>query len=176
MRLVSAGEDMVRGQLQDLYIRSFPACERKPCEVIVQKQQAGELDVFSIEEAGSFCGLAITIRYQDIVLLDYFAIEESVRNSGYGSRALALLCEHYRGKRFILEVESTRESAPNQEQRVARKGFYLRNGWKDLGILVFIYETQMELLGYDTSVSFEEYEELYRHHYPERLPRLLSGD
>lgn len=171
MELISAGERRVTTQLKELYVRAFPACERKPYEVIEEKQRAGELDVFAIEQDGSFCGLAISVKYKDIVLLDYFAIEDSVRNKGYGSMALMKLCEYYQDKRFILEVESTLENAPNHEQRVARKEFYLRNGWSELGVVVFIYETQMELLGYGTDISFGEYEELYRQSYPERLPK-----
>lgn len=170
MRLISVTEDAVSRQLQQLYVKAFPECERKPYAVIEEKRCRGEADVFAFEQDGAFCGLAISVRDKDIVLLDYFAIEDAFRNQGYGSRALGLLCEYYQGKRFILEVESTFEDAPNQKQRAARKAFYLRNGWSELGVLVFIYETQMELLGYGTSVSFEEYRELYRNNYPERMP------
>lgn len=170
MRLISAEEDTVSRQLQELYVKAFPECERKPYAEIEEKRCGGTADVFAFEQDGSFCGLAISVKDKDIVLLDYFAIEDAFRNKGCGSRALGMLCEYYHGKRFILEVESTFEEASNKEQRAARKSFYLRNGWSELGIVAFIYETQMELLGYGAGVSFEEYRELYRNIYPERMP------
>ena len=174
MQLIPAAENEIREQLKALYVRAFPACERKPYEVMEKKRQEGGVDILAFEQDGIFCGMAVSIRYRDIILLDYFAIEDSVRGQGYGSQALGLLCEYYRGKRFMLEVESTYEDAPNKMQRIARKTFYLKNGCRELGILVFIYETEMELLGYQTGISFEEYEALYQEHYPERLPLRLS--
>lgn len=173
MQLIPAGEEKIIEQMKALYVRAFPACERKPYSVIEQKQKEGGLDAFAIEQDGAFCGLAISVKYKDIVLLDYFAIEESCRGQGCGSEALMLLCEYYKGRRFILEVESTLEDAPNARQRAARKAFYLRNGWRELGILAFIYETEMELLGYETNLLFEEYEALYQNRYPERIPRRM---
>ena len=65
------------------------------------------MEILSIEnDTGDFLGLAITILYKDIVLLDYFAVDDNQRNNGAGSSALRMLLERYLGKRFLLEIEA----------------------------------------------------------------------
>ena len=50
------------------------------------------MEILSIEnDTGDFLGLAITILYNGIVLLDYFAVDDSQRDGGIGSAALHLL-------------------------------------------------------------------------------------
>lgn len=173
LQMISEGEKKWRQEIQALYLRAFPACERKDFGELEQKAAVRQVDIIAFERDGCFCGLAISVRYKDIVLLDYFAMSEECRGQGCGSQALALLCQHYQDRRFILEVESTRQRASNALQRKKRKTFYRRNGWSELGMLVFIFETEMEVLGYQCRLSFTEYQELYQNRYPERIPVLL---
>ena len=69
-----------------------------------------------------------TILYKDIVLLDYFAVDDNQRNNGAGSSALRMLLERYLGKRFLLEIEAPDIPSENTPERIRRKAFYLRNG------------------------------------------------
>lgn len=78
-------------QMETLYLSSFPKNERKPFQIICQKSREGFTDLLSIEENGQFLGLAITISYEDKVLLDYFAFAPQKRGKGYGSTALKAL-------------------------------------------------------------------------------------
>ena len=78
--------------LKKLYLSAFPRCERKPFYMINQLKAKGKAEILSIEsDSGEFIGLAISVFYKDIVLLDYFAMSESVRGQGRGSEALILL-------------------------------------------------------------------------------------
>ena len=74
-------------------------------------------------------GLAITVLYQDMVLLDYFAIHRSCRGKNYGSQALQMLKEWYQDRRLILEIELPDENASNRKERIRRKQFYLKTVW-----------------------------------------------
>ena len=103
--------------LERLYLKTFPESERKPFSLMLQKSREGIMELLAIEEeTGAFLGLAITILYKDLVLLDYFAVSPTMQGQNIGSRALRLLQERYTGKRFILEIEDPREHAPNQEE------------------------------------------------------------
>ena len=49
-------------QIRVLYEASFPKSEKKPFELMVEKQKEGLCEFLAIEdEAGGFCGLAIMI-------------------------------------------------------------------------------------------------------------------
>ncbi len=149
-------------KIKKLYMSAFPLNERKPFKLIKQKAKGSETDVWMLEKDREFVGLAITMNADDMVLLDYFAIHEKMRGGGHGSEALKLLREKYAMKRFFLEIESVYEEAPDLEARKRRKMFYLRNGLTEIGIMAKLFGVNMELLGFDCKVSFEEYRGLYR--------------
>ena len=64
-----------------------------------------------------------------------------------------------------MEIESPFAPGPDQELRQRRRGFYLRAGMEPLGILAEVYEVQMELLGWDCQLTFDEYIAFYRDYY-----------
>lgn len=152
-------------KIKKLYMKAFPLNERKPFKLIKQKAKGSMSDVWMLDEGGEFMGLAITMNVDDMVLLDYFAIHEKKRGSGYGSKALKLLQEKYAGKRFFLEIESVYEEAEDIAMRKRRKSFYLCNGLAEIGIMAKLFGVNMELLGFGCKVSFEEYRGLYRQIY-----------
>lgn len=158
-------QDLSRARLSDiknLYVRAFPAAERKPFYIIRKKQTEGSVEILSIEnDTGDFLGLAITILYNDLVLLDYYAIDEQRRNSGTGSLALHLLLERYAGKRFLLEIEAPDIPSENTPERIRRKAFYLRNGMTVMPFRVNLFGIEMEVLTNGPHVSFDEYHEIY---------------
>lgn len=152
-------------QIERLYLSAFPDCERKPFALIREKAVTGAVDVFILEEEGAFVGLAITMKDNDLVLLDYFAVAEDARRHGNGARALKLLYEQYKDRRFFLEIESTKAEADNLEQRRKRKQFYLRNGLQETGLEAIVFDTEMELLCHRCELAFEEYVGIYEHVY-----------
>ncbi|MDO5540390.1 MAG: GNAT family N-acetyltransferase [Eubacteriales bacterium] len=156
-------------QIQRLYFEAFPKEERKPFELIIEKQKEGITEILSLEDAdGKFYGLAITILHKDIVLLDYFAVAGNRRGGGIGSAALRMMQERSRGKRFILEIENTNIQAENHEQRIRRKEFYLKNGMRCMEYLVELVGVEMEVLVYDSELTWAEYQDIYDTVYPDR--------
>lgn len=173
MQLIPAADTELLRQVEQLYLRSFPACERKPFPLICQKQAEGLADIFVLKKDGVFCGLAITMKARDLVLLDYFAIAEMRRGMGYGGLALQALFSHFTDKRFFLEIESTFGESGNRQQRLMRKQFYLKNHLTELGLLANVFGTDMELLAYQTSLTFEEYLSVYETVYgPEKAAQV----
>lgn len=148
-------------KIKKLYREAFPANERKPFVMIKKKHATKEADVWILDEDGQFIGIAITMNVKDRVLLDYFAIDGKKRGNGYGSASLKLLQEYYRGKRFFLEIERVDVEADNLADRKRRKSFYLANQMTELSVNCKVFGVDMELLGYQCEVSFEEYFEVY---------------
>lgn len=170
MRLIQVDETTkeLSKQVKALYQDAFPKEERKPYQVMEEKQREGKMEIWAIvkEEKLEFCGLAITILYKDLVLLDYFAICSEKRGTGIGSEVLAMLKEKYADRCLFLEIESTGKnagelSAEEQQVRQKRKCFYHQNGIKDTGLEAVLYGVSMEVLSAGRTIDFKEYLELY---------------
>lgn len=149
--------------MKRIYLEAFPRVERKPFLMMKKMAKQGKMEMLVILDEGQTVGLAITVRYQDIVLLDYFAIAASCRGKTYGSEALKMLKERYKGQRFILEIELPDEHALNHNERIRRKKFYLKNGMSETGVKAWVFQVPMEVLAAKEPVTYEEYHELYEH-------------
>ncbi len=152
-------------KLYRLYQSAFPRCEKKPFPMIRSMCKKGKSDVWYFEEGGRFAGLVITINGPDKVLLDYLAVEKKHRGKGFGSEMLWQMREQYAGKGVFLEIETVTEEAENYEERKRRKSFYLSNGMTELKVYVELFGVEMELLGFDCTLTFEEYHAFYRDNY-----------
>lgn len=152
-------------QLYRLYMTAFPVSERKPISMILRMYRKGTTDIWCLEREGKFVGLAITINGPELILLDYFAVSAAHRSEGIGSAALPVLMAHYQDKGFFLEIESTMEDAPNRQQRLRRKAFYLSCGLRELGAKACLFGVNMELLGVRCQLDYDGYKTFYRDNY-----------
>lgn len=148
-------------ELKKLYLSAFPAAERKPIWLIWKKYREKVSEVLAIEnQSGEFLGLAITLLDGDLVVLDYFAVKDEVRNAGVGAKAIQTLQKRYQGKDFLLEIESTLHPQSTETEK-RRKAFYLRNGMTPMNYVVDLFGVEMEILTAGTQVSFERYHAAY---------------
>ena len=150
-----------------LYQSAFPANEKKPFSMIRSMQKKGNSDVWYCVEKGKFAGLVITINGPDKVLLDYLAVTAKRRGQGIGSQILKKMREQYVGKGVFLEIEIVDKAAENYEERKRRKQFYLSNGMTPMNVFIELFGVDMELLGFDCTLTFEEYHNFYRTNYNE---------
>jgi len=152
-------------QIYRLYQSAFPASEKKPFSMIRTMYQKGRSDVWYCERNGKFAGLVITINGPEQILLDYLAVEKKHRGQGAGSQILWAMREKYAGKGVFLEIEIVDEAADNFAERKRRKQFYLSNGMTPMNVFVELFGVDMELLGFDCTLTFEEYHAFYRDNY-----------
>ena len=152
MKLMNIADEgaQYKWQLYDLYDKAFPEQEKKPLQVM--------------EQLAADAGLAINLidEEQNRALLDYYAIAPEKRNGGYGSKGLEVLLERFKNYKYIFEIETQDEKAENAEERKRRKAFYLRNGLKETGLFVNVYDTDFELLTPDGELTFWEYVDFLR--------------
>ena len=148
-----------------LYRAAFPRSERKPFSVIRRMARAGRADLWTIRYNGRFAGLAATVNGQENILLDYFAVRETLRGRGVGSAALQRLMEHYSDRGFFVEIESTFEPSENPEERQKRKEFYVNCGLIPMDTEADVFGVRMELLGVRCHLDFEGYRNFYRDDY-----------
>ena len=162
MKIIKATDEKRLKYIEDLYLRAFPKSERKSFDLMVKKQKEGTMELLSLEEDGKFLGLAIFAHDKDIALLDYFAISDELRGQGIGSRAIKALQKIYAGKRFVLEIETTKKPCSDFEMREHRKAFYLRNGLHTMDFDVNLFGVEMEMLSNADHLNFDEYLDVYK--------------
>ena len=162
MKIIKALDENCLKVIEDLYLQAFPKSERTPFSLMLQKQAEGTMELLSIEENNRFLGLAIFAYDKDIALLDYFAISEKFRGQGIGSRAIKALQTIYAGKRFVLEIETTKIPCEDLEMREHRKAFYLRNGLHTMNFDVNLFGVEMEILSNAEYLTYEEYLDVYK--------------
>lgn len=113
-------------QVTALMERTFPSNEIVPMDV--QLSRPGN-EVLAIYEDDAFCGMISLLTARDITHIIFFAIAESHRNNGLGSRVLAQICAMKPGQRIIADLERPMPDAPGTDLRKRRIGFYTRNGF-----------------------------------------------
>ena len=165
MQLTKATSKAQWKKIHALYKEAFPECEQKPFWLIRLKNRQGKADAWYMGENGEFIGLAMTMNAKELVLLDYFAIDERRRGMGCGSEGLKALQTYYAGRKFFLEAESVYADCSNIEQRERRKRFYLKNGMSEMKMIANVFGTDLEVLGYNCKLDFDTYRSVYQYAY-----------
>lgn len=148
-----------------LYRSAFPRCERKPFRMIVSMRRKGKTDVWYCEHRGRFAGFATTINDEQLILLDYLAVESGMRGRGIGSQMLSVLKQAYAGRGLFAEIESPFEAGQDIRERRQRKHFYEANGMQPVGVMAGVFGVKMELLCWNCRVDFHRYHNFYRDNY-----------
>ena len=154
-------------RIRRLYKEAFPISERKPFSIIKSMAKRGKTDLWYLEDEDGFAGLCATINGPDTVLIDYLAIAGKRRGQGVGTRVLSSLLEHYKDYGVLIEIEEIDENADNNEERIRRRNFYLRAGFVPMNTHVKLFGVNMELLGVNCRLSFDEYRNFYLNNYSE---------
>ena len=151
---VSLKDDIkVSKLIKPLYERTFPSDEQVPYEILEKQAFKPFSDMLAIFNQDEFIGLLSLVYYEDIVFLWYLAIVEDKRNLGYGSQILQDIQNKYLSKRIILNIEECLDD----KDKLKRKHFYLRNGFKECGYKTEEYGVRYEMLYSHDYVDYSEY-------------------
>ena len=148
---------------ESLYGRAFPINEQRDFADMLN-DPSGICDLVAIEENGAFIGFACTLNCIGIAHIIYFAIEEPLRGRGLGSEVLRLLHLHYAPQRVIVDIEQCGDY-PDNENRLSRKNFYLRAGYRENPVTYRWQEEDYEVLSYGGSITREEFSAFWREAY-----------
>lgn len=149
--------------IKKIYLESFPKRERKPFLSLRYSAATGKTQIFTVSDKNKVAGFAVLIPYHDMVMVDYLAVSQKIRSRGTGSKLLQKICRYFSDRRMVLLIERLDEQADNKEQRIARRKFYLKNGFTSSGIFIKGTSGDMEILNFGEKVSPEEYLILQRY-------------
>lgn len=112
---------------------AFPPSEHMDMSEILAFAVATGTDVLGIYDHDMPIGFAVIVKNDRCGYIYFYAIDSRLRSNSYGSAALQKLLEQYSGIQMTLDFESINQSAANNEQRIRRRAFYLRNGFHETG-------------------------------------------
>ncbi len=148
--------------LKGLYIRSFPAEERAPFFIVLNRVKRGTAEMLIAKENGVAVGFAYMVCNENLAYLFYLTVDDTKRGKGYGTAIISALREKYRGKRFFLAREQLDKSAENYAERVNRRNFYLKCGLEDLPCCIKEGTVTYDVMGIGGNVTAEEYHDLIK--------------
>lgn len=151
-------------KIKALYKNSFPKDERAPFFFLKAKAKKNLADFYGVYDDTLFVGLVYEVYYNDIVYVFYLAINPHLRGKGYGSGVLNKIKQRNKGKRIILNIEILDKNSDNYDERVKRKEFYLKNGFKETQLKTKEGNVVYEMLCYGGKLNHSEYAELIKNY------------
>ena len=150
-------------EVKSIYMEAFPKRERKPFFVLKHSVKRGKARVFTASDENGLLGFAVAIPYQNMVMVDYLAVSSKIRSKGTGSRLMEEVCARFPDKKIVLLIERLNDAADNREQRIARRRFYLKNGFTSSDIFITGASGEMEIMNFGEKVSEEAYIDLQKY-------------
>ena len=170
---------MTRQELREIYqnymMDDFPDDERKPLSIIESRFKKKQNHCLVYLEDNVMKGYAILESCQKSLLMDYFAVIETYRNQGTGTRFLHEMKQYF-SEFDALFVES---ECAYDEISQKRLDFYQKAGFVISGIQVHLYHVDYEVMTLSLNDEIEtvnvrrRMEEIYEKIYPKSFRSLF---
>lgn len=132
-------------EIKQLYLDAFPFEERIPFYIMVLVGNDKGVEFLSIYDDDTWLGFIHTLVGDELSYIFYFAIDNRLRRSGYGSKILHEYKKIH--PRLSLAIEPIEENSDNIKQRRKRLEFYKKNGFETLDTKVMEMGIEFELMG-----------------------------
>ena len=142
-------------EIKTIYMEAFPKRERKPYFALRHSVKTKKAVVMAATEGEQVLGFIVLIPYKDMVMADYLAVSSKVRSRGTGSYIMQNVCRQYKDKKIVLLIERL--------ERIARRKFYLKNGFTSSDIFITGASGEMEIMNFGEKVSEEAYIDLQKY-------------
>lgn len=132
-------------EIKQLYMDAFPFEERIPFYIMVSVGNDRGVEFLSIYDDDTWLGFIHTLVGEKLSYIFYFAIDGSLRQSGYGSKIIREYKKIH--PKLSLAIEPIEEDSDNIKQRKKRLAFYKKNGFETLDTRVVEMGVEFELMG-----------------------------
>lgn len=143
-----------------LAMEAFPPEEYLSPSKLIEMSKEDGFDFLALYDDDTFVGFIAVRTYKRLSYLFFLAINSSLRSGGYGSKAIKTLLELYPDKQQIVDMEMIDETAKNNNQRVKRRSFYLRNGYLPTGHFLSYLGVDYEILCMKNDFDFHTFKEM----------------
>lgn len=138
--------------IEKLYNEAFPINERIPINEFLDTT-LDNMHTYIFTYKNNFVGFVVTLSYQNILYLLYFAMSSKYRNRGFGSQALELIKKNNNDKVLLVDIEQEKYDSTNKLQRIKRKKFYLRSGFIPTNITYTQQNVIFEILSFGGNIT-----------------------
>ena len=114
-------------KINEIYEEAFPPEERKFSLEQMMAQPLSKLDVKAYYCGGKVIGMSVLQDIGAFVYLLFFAVDKTVRSSGFGGRIFDRIIEDCGEKPLVFSIEDPSEECDNKEQRIKREAFYFKH-------------------------------------------------
>ena len=149
-------------QINYLAKEAFPPEEYLAPDRLAEMSKADNFDFLALTDNDAFIGFLAVQIHKNLAYLFFLAIDASCRAKGYGSRAIETLRALYPGKKQVVDFEMQDKAAPNNEQRIKRRKFYLRNGYKETGLFLSYLGVNYEVFCMDSDFEPQEFKDIMK--------------
>lgn len=139
---------------------AFPPQEYIAPHELLKMAQSDGFDFWALYDDECFIGFMAVMTHKTMAYLFFLAIDSSLRSQGYGGAALSKLQQTYPLFQHIVDMELLDKEADNIQQRIARRNFYIRNGYKPTGQYLSYFGISYEVLCRNDRFDFTLFEEL----------------
>jgi len=153
-------KNMYWDKINKLAEEAFPPDEYLSPNELLDMAKSDNFDFLLLLDKNEFIGFVVTQIYKNMVYLFFLAIDEKYRSKGYGSYAIKALIKTYPNKQQVVDLEMVDENADNFEQRLKRKNFYLKNGYKETNLFLSYLGVDYEVLCMDDDFNADEFKQL----------------
>ena len=132
-------------EIKQLYMDAFPFEERVPFYIMLLVGNDRGVEFLSIYDDDTWLGFIHTLVGEKLSYIFYFAIDGSLRQSGYGSKIIREYKKIH--PKLSLAIEPIEDNSDNIKQRKKRLEFYEKNGFETLDTRVVEMGVEFELMG-----------------------------
>ena len=149
-------------QINSLAKEAFPPEEYLAPDKLMEMSLADNFDFLALTDGDTFIGFIVVQTYKNLAYLFFLAIDPSFRAKGYGRRAIETLRLLYPDKKQVVDFEMQDETASNNEQRIKRRQFYLKNGYKETGLFLSYLGVDYEVFCMSNDFEPQEFKDLMK--------------
>ena len=149
-------------QINSLAKEVFPPEEYLAPDKLVEMSNADNFDFLALMDGDAFVGFMVVQTHNNLSYLFFLAIDSSCRAKGYGSRAVETLLSLYPAKKQVVDFEMQDKAASNNEQRMKRRQFYLKNGYKETGLFLAYRGVDYEVFCMDNDFEPQEFKDMMK--------------
>ncbi len=135
-----------RKYFEQINEEAFPLSERMGFDEIFDFASNTNTDVLGIYDEDKPVGFAVLLKNAECGYVYFLAINQRMRSKGYGGAAIQKMMNEYPELQLVLDFEIIDENAENNEQRLRRKNFYLRNGFHETGNYTMLRDERFEVV------------------------------
>lgn len=172
--LKKAGKNLADyDNIKRLYKTAFPVSERAPFFLLAVKRAEDCVDFYGVYADGEWAGMVYAVKYEDLVYIFYLAVSDTQRGKGVGSGVLSAFKKKYKGRRIFLALEELDNNAQNLPQRLERRKFYEKNGFKAVSRKIREEQMWYDVMCFGGEIKDGEYEALMKNYFGKFLFKFI---